>query len=674
MQEIIWASVAIAFMLILWLLVRLRGRFFHIKERLFQKLGFGLVALSLWALANFFQHYAPIENLQNASLVLFLEIAGGISLMAGMFFCTVGLIGWFSLWRRNSPRFRLKRVFPTLVARLSAMDDCENPDHLIQAITRNIAEAFLPDFFTLEKFMENGKTLMLDSRLPSEESKSKDNNTLEPCEKNDVRSGYERIRLNFTDAELNRYALTCMFRIERGGFPEEINLRQVQEITNNRLKQLRQRNTERVKLRMAEFKNSMFNLADKSEDIVSYLKLVFPHLQDMIQCDYISVAVVDNAIQNMYRYSYIEVGGKLVENGICYPLARTSVLDTARKREMMVTGSLQSDFYRDDYHLYKSGFSSRLSYPLINMLGELKGVLTLAAVKPKAFDRVREEEVDLMNIAFCRLIDFHTVATMMTTLRKQIVSNFNLTFGLGEREISKDFFKQTARIVSETLPATLCRIWRYDRDRNSLNPMALHDLRGVDETLEKNTDGVILDRLPRHKSAIELGKALIINQSNPDYKMESPELQALGLPSLKSAILAPMRLNNRVTGIISVGEMRNWERRSLGGQELLYSQIISAITALAFDLRKRERSFSEMKSRLDNLENYSELYQTYFELPGKLASPVSAILGAAELISQKLPESDPDLERYNRIILKSARDVVANLKKYEDVRANLSTK
>ena len=674
MQDIIWASTAIAFILILWLLVRMRGRFFHIKERLFQKLGFGLMAISLWALANFFQHYAPIEDLQSESLMLIFEIAGGISLMAGIFFCTVGIIGWFSLWRRNSPRFRLKRVFPALVAKLSALEDSENPDQFVQDVSRNIVESFLPDFFTLEKFMENGKILMLDSRLPKNEAGHKEKETEKKAEKTDPHTGFERIRLNFTDAESNRYALSCMFRTERGGFPEEINLRQVQEITNNRLKHLRQRNAERVKLRMAEFKNSLFNLADKSEDIVSYLKLVFPHLQDMIQCDYISVAVVDNAIQNMYRYSYIEVGGKLVENGICYPLARTSVLDTARKREMMVTGSLQSDFYRDDYHLYKSGFSSRLSYPLINMLGELKGVLTLAAVKPKAFDRVRKEEVDLMNIAFCRLIDFHTVSTMMTTLKKQIVSNFNLTFGLGEREISRDFFKQTARIVSETLPATLCRIWRYDRDRNSLNPMALHDLRGVDETLERSPERVILDRLPRHKSAIELGKALIINQSNPDFKMEKPELEALGLPSLKSAILAPMRLNNRVTGIISVGEMRNWERRSLGGQELLYSQIISAITALAFDLRNRERSFSEMKSQLAKLENYSELYQTYFELPGRLASPASAILGAAELISQKISDSDPALERYNQIILKSARDVVKNLKKYEDIRANLSTK
>jgi hypothetical protein len=90
-----------------------------------------------------------------------------------------------------------------------------------------------------------------------------------------------------------------------------------------------------------------------------------------------------------------------------------------------------------------------------------------------------------------------------------------------------------------------------------------------------------------------------------------------------------------------------------------------------FDFTSREHSIHRLRGRLNQLENYSQLYSTYRELPVRLASPVSAILGAADIVAQKLAGVDSELSHYNSIIRRSARTMIDDLKKYEHVKESL---
>jgi len=177
-----------------------------------------------------------------------------------------------------------------------------------------------------------------------------------------------------------------------------------------------------------------------------------------------------------------------------------------------------------------------------------------------------------------------------------------------------------------------------------------------------------LSLMPRHKAAIDLGKPLIINQTNPETVMDGPEREALGLPSLQSAILAPMRLEQRVMGILSIGEMRNWERRTLGPQELLYAQIVSTLDALVYELAERGRQLRMERERFEQYESKAQLYHTYADLPRRLSSPISAILGAAEIIEGGSPNPPSELAKYNGIILKSVRAMMTEIRRFDELK------
>lgn len=312
-----------------------------------------------------------------------------------------------------------------------------------------------------------------------------------------------------------------------------------------------------------------------------------------------------------------------------------------------------------------------MAYPIVDHSGRVRGVLTLAAVRPAMFRRITSSAMDFANHPLCSLIEFHNANKLMRDLKKQIVSGFNLTFGLKQKGLPGDFYGQTARILSETLPSTMCRIWGYDRDANRLTSLAYHHLRKDDEVILNKDSGIGLELMPRHKAAINMGKTLVINQNNPESRMDTNEVRALGLPGMKSAILAPMRLRDQTLGIVSVGELRNWQRHSFGPQELLYSQIIATIAALVSMVDHKERELTRFSRQISATEASSQLYNIFGDFPSRLSSPVSAILGASQIIGQNYSGGGDELARFNRIILKSANAIADELNKFRDVKQSL---
>jgi len=126
-----------------------------------------------------------------------------------------------------------------------------------------------------------------------------------------------------------------------------------------------------------------------------------------------------------------------------------------------------------------------------------------------------------------------------------------------------------------------------------------------------------------------------------------------------------------VLGIVSIGELRNWERRSFGPQELLYAQIIATITALVNQIDRKNRSLRCFSEKLGRLEASSQIYGAFTEFPSRLSSPISAILGASQIIGGKIPEDAVELIKYNNIIQKSADTIVRELNRFSDVKQSV---
>ncbi len=677
-----WAILAVGLLVIEFFIVRRNRNALSETESDSLKFSMGIIFLAGWCLVNLIRNYPPLMYSFKPGANLVFDLFASLLFLAGIFFVMATFFVSFPTLMRKLKRMNASDQFYALVRKLSNLPAGKDQITFLKSAVAAINSELYPEFYLIEcrrkgdqsRIIERGSIeydVEIDGRPHGRKYSEED------FKWNLYQTRCER-RRNMTvvvkDDDKTVYRMMFYFRHPRLGFLYRENHELIESVLQSRIDSLNEVNSRENKILVSSRSNRLYEMISGEYDISEYLKKISPVIAETIDFDYISIAVLDSAVQNMHRYTYANVGGALMEKGICYPLKQTITQKAAQEKQMMISNSLETDFYRDDYHLYKSGFSSRLVYPLIGDDRAVRGVLILAAVKPGAFNKVADNELDFLNKPLCRMISFNTVSNLMKTLKKQVVSSFNLTFGLEENGVKESFYDHSARILSETLPATMCRIWGLDTSGTRLNPMGYYNLHDTPGRNYRHPDPVGLELLPRHRRAIEMGKALIINQSHEESRMDKPELEALGLPGMKSAILAPMKLSDRVLGIISVGEVRNWERRSLGTQELLYSQIISTIAALVFDLAQKSVRLDEYLRNAARTELGSQLYHTFREMPTKMASPLSAILGAAEIISKKVPREATELTRYNDMIIRSANTLMNEIRVFDELKKELGGK
>jgi hypothetical protein len=675
MQEFIWALVAICNLILLLGLIKIKNKLSRIYGSIMRKVVLCTLFLAIWSGLNFIRNLSMFQSSIGIMMDLVLYFLATVSFLAGVFFALIALLEMIPGIKRwigneNDLQFLTKEIANIPL-------DYGN-DQLISTVAQIMADRLLPVSVHVTRSSNSNSLEEIDTTLIQYLDKFEERYT--PANLDDQVSvcdgrqclcrKHKTLILDFCGGG-HTYALSFHMKWVGRQIVTPSRYNTIQSIVNTRLQAKGSLMAARASLDISTRQNRLYEIAGQVDDMTTYLKKIFPIISNTISCEYISISVLDSAIQNMYRYSYANVVGRLMERGICYPLKSTIALKAALEKSLLIANSLESDYFRDDYHLYKSGFSSRLVYPLINNNGSVSGVLTLAAVKPRMFNDVEPEDLDFINEPLCRLIEHNRAQKLMRDLKKQIAASFNLTFGLEQQGVPKDFYNQSARLLSETLPATMCRIWGYNQSQNRLEPLGQHDLHDNSSNSDGIPGHVGLELLPCHKNVIEMGKAMIVNQSNPNTNMDEGEVRAIGLSGVKSAILAPMKLKNRIMGIISVGEVRNWERRSLGPQELLYSQIISTITALAYDISSKNEHLKWFHNREKEFDALTGVYSTFTELPSKLSSPISSILGAAQLIRKKVPFEAGELSRYNDIILKGANTIVKELNKFDDIRNNL---
>ncbi len=672
MTDFFWAGITISFLAVWGAFNSRKGRYLRRHNPNLAKINLGLILFCGWAGLNFARNLMLVKEHAGTSLLIIMDsLATALLLGAGLLMAITWMLAVPNLknWLLRSRGLHSAIELGEAISNVPIADGSRM---FLRRAAEIVAGHIQPENYSVAYSASDRDFDILERYMINDSSENHDIPEYTRTENDEDTAQTERsitIPIKIDDGAYN--LIFHMSTGSRDHLPEHW-IDYLSAIISARMRDAIHFENIESRTEVLDIQNDLFALVGRDSDLALYLKDVFYTISEKFAVDYISVAVLDSTVQNMYRYTYAEVGGSLIERGVCYPLKQTAALKVARDKRMMIANTLESDFYRDDYHLYKSGFSSRLVYPLSDDSEMVKGILTLAAVKPRAFNEIPEESLDFLNLPLCRMIEMHNITSMMNTLKKQVVSSFNLTFGLENGMGLNEFYNNSARILAETLPATMCRIWGMNHQENSLESIGFYSLHDKSDPGEIDSGKIGLELMPRHKAAISMGKAIIVNQSNPEYSMDKSELKAMGLPGVKSAILAPMRLQNRVFGIVSVGEVRNWERRSLGQQELLYSQIISTITALVREIDQKTLEINSMKNNFIDLEKKSRIYETYPNLPSKLSSPLSSLMGAAQLIRKRLPEDAAELIRYNEIILKGAENLMKEFRKFEEVKNSLA--
>lgn len=239
----------------------------------------------------------------------------------------------------------------------------------------------------------------------------------------------------------------------------------------------------------------------------------------------------------------------------------------------------------------------------------------------------------------------------------------------------KELFSRAGEVLTQELPVTFSRFWKLGPE--SLESASFSALRDISRDLQLERE-VPLTQLPWHRMALDEHRMVIVNQDDPEAIMTEEEKVKSLARRVQAAVLIPMEMEGSPLGLVSLGEMRSWKRRAFSSQDLAFARGISNQVALSLSGLSRRESQKRASQRLKSIETQiehshraSEALELFPNLGYSINNPLTAILGAVDLIRLKSANRTPEVERYLSIVEKQAGRIHQSVQKLMELKGTV---
>lgn len=437
-----------------------------------------------------------------------------------------------------------------------------------------------------------------------------------------------------------------------------------------------------------KWRRSYISVADEVTDLIlsgSKIEDVLPKvvhlLKKIVAFDYLSLAVIDSSGENMSRLSMAGDWNLLLSKKRSLPTCGTLVEKVKETDEPQIIEDISSDTLLDDSLIKVTGIRSIMALPLSQ-----RGVLTFGSIRVKNYLPKDAKWLKLI----CSLFDLLLLKSNLCeklSLKETKLTKLNQIAkkSLDEKELQK-IFDYAAETITFGLPVSFCRISvcfplvlrptvnekklthpeikkeienefkdskssRCRQDSSSfaeLLSLSSYKIREDGINLQ-NQNRFSLSELPWHRLVLDAKRPVLVNQNDPESMMSDEEAGLLMDEKINSAVLVPLIVDQSPIGIISVGEMRNWERRPFTKDEIDFLETVSFYLGLAL----RRISTDKFSQKL-NLEKF-------FDLSLKVNNYLSSILGSAELLEHGKGFVEGENLRYLEMIKKNSERIKKEL-------------
>jgi GAF domain-containing protein len=411
---------------------------------------------------------------------------------------------------------------------------------------------------------------------------------------------------------------------------------------------------------------SISRVAEEDFSLEEAFPQVAAELKKIIDFDYISLAVTDRSGQNMKRISSGTSGGLLLDKRTSMPTADTAVGKVVESGEALIQEDIRSVSSSapdrncmDDGLLKACGIRSSLILPLWFRRSAC-GALSLGHQRPGFYSPNDVKWLKPFSHQLALLIQEKRLVEKLKGEEHLSSLLSDWAQKLVQDEDIKGFLDKVATSLTQELPRSFVRISLLNRQRDHLTTHALHQIRKEGMNLRKMEKFPLRD-LPWHRLTLEAKRPMLVNQDDPESLMPDKEAKLILDEKIKSALLVPLIINGWAVGVISLGEMRNFERQPISQQETTFVRHISSQLSLAlkkgFLLRSNERMKRELRGfeeKTSQLAARGSLSPRWSELKFEVSNPLTTILGSAELLRLKECNISPENFKYIRNIEKGA--------------------
>jgi transcriptional regulator with GAF, ATPase, and Fis domain len=222
---------------------------------------------------------------------------------------------------------------------------------------------------------------------------------------------------------------------------------------------------------------------------------------------------------------------------------------------------------------------------------------------------------------------------------------------VGEENLKTIMEDAAASLISD-LPKSFARVTLLSREKRELINCAATQIRqqGIDL---KQQERFSLDDLPWHRLALEAKRPMLVHQDDPESLMSRREARLIMDEKVNSALLVPLILSGKPVGVVSVGEMRSWERQPMTEEETAFVKHRANQLSLALKKSLISRANERLRERMGSSDSGAGTGEVrtrartwLSNLSYQINNPLTSIRGSAELLRMKEPGLSQDALRY----------------------------
>jgi GAF domain-containing protein len=389
----------------------------------------------------------------------------------------------------------------------------------------------------------------------------------------------------------------------------------------------------------------------------SSLEDVFPRLSEeikkVVEFDCLSLVVSAGPRRDVRVLSVGQSGGVLVE--------RRDHLGPGREAEEEV---MESGTMRLDADLCQrrgmdgnmagvwpdgpiGGIGSRIIFPL-RAEDFFRGAISLGHRRPHIYSAQDSEWLRPLTLVISQMMVQNELRRRLDKEKIFTRSARDFDGKLVEDQELRDLLEDVAFSLVAHLPRSLARVMLLSKSKDQLLNCACQQIRPEGINL-RSDERFPLDELPWHRLTLEAKRPMLVNQGDPESWMSGREAQLIMDRGIGSALLVPVMLDGEAVGIISLGEMRQWDRQPLSRQETDFVRHKADQLSLALRGALLRRSNKQLGQRLTRLKAEGPgilSTQELSDLSYQIANPLTSIRGSAELLKLRQPDLDPHSLRY----------------------------
>ncbi len=371
-------------------------------------------------------------------------------------------------------------------------------------------------------------------------------------------------------------------------------------------------------------------------------------LNKVIEFDYLALAVTDPSGENMDNISVGTGGNILVNKERSLPTRGTAVFKVVESGKPLVQKEIEYGKYVEDNLLKAMGIRSRLILPLSR-----HGALTLGSMKTGQYMSKDAKWLSLIGSILSDSLLKYEMSEKMTKMDNLLLKFKEITEKTLKGKETKKVLSDIARDITKELPTSFCRISFMEGDKNSLRTCVSEKIR--DQGIELKEDRKHpLSLLPWHRMVLETGKTMLVNQEDPESLMPDEECEEIMSRDLRSGLLVPIVVDQNPVGVLSIGEMRSWNRRPFRQEEVAFVKSLTNQIPLLLERDHKSPSLDLTTGP----QGEEELNRLGFEINSSL----SAIYGSVELLKSKKKGMDEETSKYLDLIQKGGQRIQKAMK------------